>query len=300
MKYIVGRDNFKLNNTVVTLGKFDGIHLGHKLLIDESIRSKEQGFTSVLFTFEQNKDNQYIYTESEKRKIVEKTGVDNCIVYPFDTITMQMDPKDFIKNVLVDKLGVKKILVGKDFKFGHNRQGDVMLLKYLGDKYGYEVIAYEKKSNDNGKEISSRRIRDNIKKSNMEEVIKDLGRSYSFSGIVSKGRQLGRTIGFPTINLIPAEEKVLPKNGVYASRIIFEDEPSVEYIGMTNIGNNPTVADGLNKVIETNIFDFKNDVYGREVQVFIVQYVRNEQKFANIEELKKQISKDMQLIRGVV
>ena len=300
MKYIVGRDNFKLNNTVVTLGKFDGIHLGHKLLIDESIRSKELGLTSVLFTFEQSNEHQYIYTEMEKQKILEATGLDVCIVYPFDTITKQMDPKEFVKKILIEKLGVKKIVVGKDFKFGYNRQGDVKLLKQLGNEYGYDVVAFNKKSNEKGEEISSRRIRNNITNSEMNSVIKELGRPFSFSGIVSKGRQLGRTIGFPTINIIPEEEKVLPKNGVYSSIIIIEGESKKEYIGMTNVGNNPTVADGLNKVVETNIFDFKKDIYGRQVQIFVVEYVREEQKFASIDDLKCQISKDMELIRGGV
>lgn len=296
MEYIVGRNNFKFNNTVVTLGKFDGIHLGHMMLINESIRSKDKGLTSVLFTFEQNKDNKYIYNEYEKRKIIESTGIDICIVYPFDLITKNMLPNDFVKNVLVDLLDVKKVVVGKDFRFGKSRQGDVELLKKLGEKYGYEVVSYQKKLASDGEEISSRRIRENINKSNLEIVNSELGRPYSFSGTVSKGRQLGRSIGFPTINIEPDKEKVLPKNGVYSSRIVFEDEADIEYIGMTNIGNNPTVADGLSKVIETNIFDFKKDVYGRQVKVFIMKYVRSEKKFTSIEELKNQISKDKELI----
>ena len=296
MKYIVGRDNIKLDNTVVTIGKFDGIHLGHKLLIDESIRSKDSGLTSVVFTFEQNKDSKYIYTEDEKRKILEETGIDVCIVYPFDDITIKMSAHDFVKNILVDQLGVKKIVVGKDFKFGKDRQGDASLLIQLSMIYGFEVVVYKKRQASDGEEISSRKIREDIVNSNMDKVSEQLGRPYSFSGIISKGRQLGRTIGFPTINIIPDEGKVLPKNGVYASKIVFEDEENVEYMGMTNIGNNPTVADGLKKVVETNIFEFDKQVYGRQVQVFIVHYIRNEKKFTNIDELKNQISRDKELI----
>lgn len=296
MKYIVGRDNIKLNNTVVTLGKFDGIHLGHKLLIDESIRSKEYGLTSVLFTFGQNNEDKYIYNEEEKRKLIEDTGIDVCIVYPFDNITRNMSANDFVEKILVGDLGIKKVVVGKDFRFGKGRCGDVELLKSLSEQYGYEVTVFEKKMSGDGKKISSRRIRDNIANSNLDIVNRELGRAYSFSGIVSKGRQLGRTIGFPTINIIPDEGKVLPKNGVYASRIVFENEPDVHYVGMTNVGNNPTVANGLRKVIETNIFDFNKVVYGQKVQVYITKFVREERKFGSLDDLKQQISKDKELL----
>lgn len=293
MEYIVGRKNIKLKNTVITLGKFDGLHIGHQLLIDENKRSKDKGLKSVVFTFLQSENGKYIYTEDEKRELLERIGIDVCVLFPFDNDIKNISAKSFIKDILIEKLDAKKIVVGSDFRFGKDRIGDGELLKELSSVYGYEVVIFDKKKNSYGEEISSNMIRNLILESNMEKVTECLGRPYSISGIVNKGRQLGRTIGFPTINIIPEKSKILPLNGVYSSDIVFyDDKNKVVYRGITNVGNNPTVADGLEKTIETNIFDFDRDVYGKKVVVYLKKYIRGERKFSGLYELKENIERD--------
>lgn len=296
MKYIVGRDKIKLENTVITLGKFDGLHIGHQLLINESIKGKEQGLQSVVFTFMQDTENKYIYTESEKKELLEEFGIDVCVNLPFDEDIKNITAKEFIKEILVKQFGVKKIVVGSDFRFGKDRIGDGELLKELAGEFGYNVIIYDKKKNKNGEVVSSNMIRGLILDSNMEQVTECLGRSYSISGIIEKGRQLGRTIGFPTINIIPQKNKILPMNGVYASEIVFCDNKNTVYKGITNIGNNPTIADGLEKTIETNIFEFDGNVYGKEAVVYLKKYIRGEKKFVGLKELKENIERDRKKI----
>ena len=289
MKYIVGRDDFLFKNTAITLGKFDGIHIGHQLLINEI---KNDGLLSVVFTFMQSEDSKYIYSESEKRRVLEELGIDVCICFPFDNNTKNISAEQFIKDILIDRLDVKKIVVGSDFRFGKNRIGDGKLLKKLSPIYGYDVHIFDKIKNNSGEEVSSNMIRNLITESKMEKVTESLGRPFSISGVINRGRQLGRTMGFPTINIIPDNLKILPLNGVYASDIVFDDEKGTIYKGITNIGNNPTVADGLGKTIETNIFDFNKDVYGKSAVVYLKKYIRGEKKFSSLDELKHNIEKD--------
>lgn len=292
MEYIVGRNNIKLKNTVITLGKFDGIHIGHQLLIEEVNKSKRDNLQSLVFTFMQHEDGKYIYTEDEKKELLEELGIDRCINFPFDTKTKNILAEEFIENILVKQLDAKKIVVGSDFRFGKDRMGDGELLRKYSEIYGYKVSIFDKKKNNCGEEVSSNMIRNLILSSDMEKVSESLGRPYSVTGIVNKGRQIGRTIGFPTINITPQKSKILPLNGVYASDIIFDNNKNKIYKGITNIGNNPTVADGLEKTIETNIFDFNEDVYGKKVIVFLKKYIRGEMKFSGLDELKYNIDKD--------
>lgn len=292
MKYIVGRDDFLLKNTAITLGKFDGIHIGHQLLINEIKKSKNDGLLSVVFTFMQSEDNKYIYSESEKRRLLDELGIDVCICFPFDNNIKNISAEQFIKDILIDRLDVKKIVVGSDFRFGKNRIGDGDLLKELSSIYGYDVHIFDKIKNNSGEEVSSNMIRNLITESKMEKVTESLGRPFSISGVINRGRQLGRTMGFPTVNIIPDNSKILPLNGVYASDIVFDDEKDTIYKGITNIGNNPTVADGLGTTIETNIFDFNKDVYGKSAVVYLKKYIRGEKKFSGLDELKQNIEKD--------
>ncbi|TAH67018.1 MAG: bifunctional riboflavin kinase/FAD synthetase [Anaerolineaceae bacterium] len=296
MEYIAGNTDFNIKNSAVTLGKFDGLHQGHQLLIDEVLSLKEQGYTSVMFTFLYHPYNlisenevKLIYTEEEKLRRLKSSGLDVLISYPFSSETKNIEPEDFIKEILVDKLDVKVIVVGNDFRFGKNRRGDVDMLKTMEDKYGFRVIAFEKKSWKDTV-ISSSNIRNELEKGNMEEVNAMLGKPYYIHGKVLHGRKIGRTLGMPTTNLTPAANKLLPPCGVYTSRTIID---GISYPGMTNIGYKPTVGAEKHKGVETYIFDFDKDLYGQEIEVELLTYERPEIKFDNMEDLKLKMEEDL-------
>ncbi|MBE5935971.1 MAG: bifunctional riboflavin kinase/FAD synthetase [Lachnospiraceae bacterium] len=305
MKYIVGREFEKLDNTVITIGKFDCLHRGHQKLVNE-IKEDNNGehLTTILFTFEQSDSKGYVYLEDERRRIVERLGLDVMIVYPFDEITRNMEAEEFVKSVLIDKLGAKKIVVGSDFCFGKDRLGNATFLDNLSKKYEYQLVVCDMESAHDNRIIGSALIREELGKSHIEYVEECLGRPYSISGIVVQGRQLGRTMGFPTINIDVPEGKVVPSNGVYESEVVFrgfkkEDAIRKRYIGLTNIGNKPTIAEGLEINVETYIFDFNKDVYGEEVEVYLKRYIRPEMKFSGIEELKYKLEEDKKLIKSL-
>lgn len=296
MKYIAGNTNFHINNSAVTLGKFDGLHLGHQMLIDEVLAQKKQGFTSVMFTFMYHPHNIFsdneiklIYTEEEKRIKLSESGLDILISYPFTFQTKNIEPEDFIKDILVEKLDAMVIVVGDDFRFGRERRGDVKMLKAMEDIYGFKVISFEKKRwNDNI--ISSSAIRIELEKGNMEAANAMLGIPYSIYGKVLHGRKLGRTLGMPTTNLVPPANKLLPPRGVYVSRSVIEGKV---YPGMTNIGIKPTVGNEEHMGIETYIYDFDRDLYGKEIKVELLSYVRPEIKFDSIDNLKRRMDEDL-------
>lgn len=296
MEYIAGSKDFKFNNTVVTLGKFDGIHLGHQQLIRLAISYKKQGLTAVMFSFIlhpgnlfSDKEFELIYTEEEKLNKLKRCGIDVLISYPFTEETRDMAPEDFIEKILVHKLDAKVIIVGSDFRFGYQRKGDVDLLKQWEETYGYQVIVCEKKKWKNDV-ISSSAIRKALKSGNLEAANAMLGRPYSIRGEVSHGRKIGRTIGIPTINLIPQPIKLLPPCGVYASKTFID---GVYHSGATNIGYKPTVGDEKYIGVETYIFDYEGDLYGEMLEVELFEYIRPELKFGSIEELATQMQEDI-------
>lgn len=296
MKHIFNTEEFKFNNSAVCLGKFDGIHKGHRLLIEKIQTYKEQGLQSVVFTFSlhpstlfSKKDAKLIDTIDEKVEKLEHLDVDVLVSYPFTKHTAAMEPEQFIEKVLVEKIGAKVIVVGKDFHFGHQRKGNVTLLQKYAEKYGYEVVSLEKIEADN-QVVSSTRIRKEIKKGNMEKVTELLTMPYSIVGEVIHGKQLGRTIGMPTINQSVGEEKILPPLGVYVSKVYLQDGV---HGGITNIGVKPTVSGEKKVGVETHIFDFSGDLYGKVLKTEILSFVRGEQKFHSIDALKEQMHKDM-------
>lgn len=296
MEYITGRTDFKLHNSAVTIGKFDGIHRGHQVLLNQILEQKKNGLNAVMFTFNFHPNNLFsdkeintIYTEEEKHYILEQGGLDVLISYPFTKETAATEPEDFIKDVLIDKLDTKIIVVGADFHFGHKRRGNVDMLKEYSSTYGYEVIVFDKIGMEE-EEISSSRIRSEIALGNMESANNMLGRPFSIIGTVMHGRKIGRTLGFPTINLIPPSNKLLPPNGVYASVTTID---GIKYPGITNIGYNPTVGKTPETRVETYIFDFDIDLYGKTVEVSLYKQEREEVKFASVEELKEQMQKDI-------
>lgn len=297
MEYIAGKTEFKLTNSAVTLGKFDGLHRGHQLLINKIIEHKSKGYQAVMFTFLlhpgnlfSDKEIELINTEEEKRYLLESWGLDVMISYPFTKETASMEPEDFIKDVLIDKVDAKMIVVGSDFRFGKNRRGDINMLIEWSTHYGYEVCVLDKILLDES-EIGSSNIRNEIKNGNIELANELLGYPYSIMGPVLHGRKIGRTIGFPTINLTPADNKLLPPDGVYASVTTVD---GAKYPGLTNIGHNPTVGETPEKRVETYIFDYDKDLYNSFVSVSLCSMERGEEKFNSLEELKDQMNKDIE------
>ena len=296
MKYIAGRTEFQLHNTVVTLGKFDGLHRGHQLLIKFIMEQKKVGFTAVMFSFMYHPGNLFsdkeinlIYTEEEKRYLLEQSDLDVLISYPFTEKTASMEPEAFIKEVLLEKLDVKKVVVGADFCFGNNRKGNVDLLRRMSEVYGYELIVFDKLK-INEQIIGSSYIRSLIAEGNIEEANDLIGMPFTIMGEVQHGRKIGRTLGFPTTNLIPPEQKLLPPNGVYVSKTKIN---GILYPGITNIGYNPTIGMTPERRVETFLFDFDADLYGYQIEVALYTQVRKEVHFNSVNELKEQISRDI-------
>ena len=295
MKYIENDKNLKLRNTVVTLGKFDGIHIGHQDLIDQVILYKKQGYKGVMFTFSYHPSNlvskeeiKLIYTEEEKIEKVKSRGIDVLVSYPFTKETMSIEGEDFIKKVLIERLDAKYIVVGEDFRFGYKRRGDISLLKELEDKFGYKTIVCEKKKWNN-QVVSSSRIRSKLSEGKLRQVNSMLGQPYSIHGEVKHGRKIARALGMPTTNIIPNSEKFLPASGVYVSKAIIEGE---SYPGVTYIGLKPTVGEANQRVVETFIFDFNQNLYGKKIGVELYDFIRPEEKFDSVDKLKKAMERD--------
>ncbi len=295
MKYIWNTSDFQLKNTAVSLGKFDGFHMGHRLLIEYVTSLKKTGYTAVTFSFFvhpgfflSSNSMRLIYTEEEKVDRARELGSDYLVSFPFNESVMHMTPEQFVKEVLVDRLDAKVVVVGKDYHFGRDRAGNVELLEKLGEKYGFTVTAFDKVIMDGG-EVSSTRIRKALLEGKMEEANKMLGAPYRVKGEVISGNQIGRTLGMPTANIVPNAEKLVPPNGVYASRIHIDGKI---YSGITNVGYKPTIGDKNEKGIETFIFDFDENIYGKTIEVELHAYERGEQKFTSLKELQSQMQRD--------
>lgn len=298
MEYINSTD-FKLQHTCVTLGKFDGIHRGHRLLLSQlEEKKREYGGKSVVFTFDfhpgmlfSNNNIPLIYTEQEKREMLREAGVDVLIAYPFTKETSGMEAEDFIRSILVEKLGVKALAVGADNRFGHNRRGNAEMLKSFGKEYGFLVTACDK-VREGGEIISSSRIRRELLDGHIETANLLLGMPYHVTGMVTHGKQLGRKLGFPTINLIPEEGKLLPPRGVYATRTLL---PEGYYEGITNVGIRPTVGEQNRAWVETSLFGYNGDCYGSNVKIEFYHYMRPELRFPDVTALQQQLQKDKEL-----
>ncbi len=296
MEYIEGNTNFQYKNSAVTLGKFDGIHLGHRQLMNLILSNKKENMTTIMFSLLlhpsnlfSDKEFELIYTEDEKLALLKRIGIDVVISYPLTESTKKMEPEEFIKDILIKKLDAKLIVVGNDYRFGLNRKGDVELLKKYEEVYGYKVIACEKIKYGN-KIISSSAIRTALKKGDIELVNAMLGQPYMIRGEVVHGRKIGRTIGMPTTNLIPPSNKLLPPCGVYTSKTLIN---GVRYPGVTNIGYKPTVGAEEHLGVETYIFDYNNYLYGEIIEVELYSNMRPELKFGTLEELTQRMALDI-------
>jgi riboflavin kinase/FMN adenylyltransferase len=288
---------YNSKKSVVTIGTFDGVHIGHKKILERIIfNAKELNCESVVLTFfphprmvlQDNSVVQLLNTVDEKTLLLEKTGIDNLIIHPFNQEFSRLTAEEFVRQILVNQLNIRKIIIGYDHRFGRNRTANINDLIVFGEEYGFEVEQISAQEiNDNA--VSSTKIRNAILEGNITLANNYLGYNYFFSGIVVKGKQLGRTIGFPTANIkINEDYKLIPKNGVY---IIKSNYDKKTIFGLMNIGTRPTV-EGTNQTIEVFFLDFDKDIYDETLTIEIIEFIRNEQKFDSLEELKKQIEND--------
>ena len=275
MKYIKNTLDFHVEEpTVISLGKFDGIHRGHELLMEKLAQKKEEGLKAAIFTFDippkknvEHAEAKVLTTNEEKMHIFEGIGIDYLI---------------------------ECLVAGEDFHFGHNRRGDYQMLKRYAPVYGYEALILSKMKEDE-RDISSTFVREEIMALNIEKANHLLGYRYFVTGMVKHGNQIGRTIGIPTINLIPPEEKLLPPFGVYVAEVFIDDR---RYYGVTNVGCKPTI-EGNNPVgVETHLLDFKEDVYEKVVTVEFLTMIREERRFESIEKLQEQMMNDIAFTRA--
>ena len=303
----IERIDHPYKNPVITIGNFDGVHIGHQALFHQVIEKARalQG-TSIVMTFEphparvlkQNNHPPLITLYEQKIELIEKAGIDILICIHFTREFASIPAKEFIEEILVDRIGTKAVVVGKDYTFGKNREGNLDLLKTYGKRIGFEVIVVREiqMSNNSEDKISSTRIRELISDGKVAESQKLLGRHYQIRGTVMTGRDRGgRLLGFPTAN-INLYDELSPKTGVYA--VTVECKGS-KYKGVANIGYSPTFDDRI-FTVEAHILDFNDDIYGQKIRVNFIKRLRDEKKFLNISELSKQIKKDINKARNIL
>jgi riboflavin kinase/FMN adenylyltransferase len=298
LKIFHSLQDFKPNNkTIVTIGTFDGVHIGHKKIIEKLIQNTSDGqYESLILTFfphprmvlQEESEIKLLNTIDERAVLLEKTGLNNLVIHPFDKSFSRLTAEEFVKNVLIDQFNVKKIIIGYDHRFGRNRTANIDDLIIYGKQYGFEVEQISAQE-INAVSVSSTKIRTSILEGNITLANNYLGYDYFLSGTIIKGKQLGRTIDFPTANLkIEENYKLIPQNGVYIVKSILNN---TTVFGMMNIGINPTV-NGENLSIEVHFFDFDADLYNQKIVVSILHRIRSEQKFESVELLKQQLEND--------
>lgn len=307
MKIYEGLEGFEpVSNAVVTSGTFDGVHLGHQKILKRirEIARSIQGET-VLITFwphprlvlhPHNHQLRLLSTFEEKANLLRQFGIDHLVTIPFTQEFSQMSSKEFIQQILIDRIHTRKLVIGYDHRFGKNREGSFEYLQQHSQEFGFEL---EEISREDVEEIgvSSTKIRKALESGDIRTANLYLGRPYELNGLVVKGQQIGRSIGFPTANIhVPNDYKLIPKDGVYAVEAKVEDQL---YKAMLNIGNRPTV-DGTKKTVETHLFDFQGDLYNKLITVYFRDFIREEQKFDGLEALKKQLIEDQKTAKSVL
>jgi len=283
--------------TILTIGTFDGVHIGHQKIISQLLKSaKKKNEISVILTFfphprmvlQKDNDVKMINTLDEKSALLEKLGLDALVIHPFDEEFSRLTALEFVRDVLVNQLNISKLIIGYDHRFGKNREGSFEQLQEYGKMFDFELEEIPAQNLDDIT-VSSTKIRKALLAGAIEKANSYLGYYFMLTGTVVKGENLGTKLGFPTANLEISESyKLIPKSGAYVVKATIE---GVRYNGMLNIGNRPTVA-GKHQTIEAHFFDFKGDLYGKTIQVDMLSYLRDEQKFESVEVLKQQLQKD--------
>lgn len=276
--------------TAVTIGKFDGVHRGHRKLLDAVLAEKKNGYLACVVSFwtKPGEGKSVIYTREEQRYLCSALGIDVLAEYTLDETLRGLSAEYFVTEVLCKKLNAKVIVTGEDFRFGKDRAGDAALLRSLAEESGYRTVCVPKVKSE-GVRISSTKIRELLLAGNMEEANKFLGQPYFICSEVVHGKQLGRTIGFPTINMLPPAEKLLPAYGVYVTQTNVGDR---WYDGITNVGLRPTVDSGAQVSVETHLTGYEGNLYGKTLKTRFLRFLRPEQKFESVEALKMAIQED--------
>jgi len=281
------------SNNCISIGNFDGMHKGHIELVKETVRiAKENNLVSTVLTFDQMPEEYFkandffrLMEMSDKYKVFEKLGIEQVIVIPFDKSFSEINENIFIKEILIEKLSLKYLIVGKDFKFGYKRMGNIELLQKYSELGGYSLLSLDLVKISSNK-ISSRDIRILIKNGRIKEANQLLAVPFSLSGKVIHGEKRGRRLGYPTANI--EIYKSYPINGIFLVNILFEDK---KLFGLASWGNKPTFS-GIDHVLEVNILDFKSDIYGKQLKVIFIDKIRDQIKFDNQDELIEQMNKD--------
>lgn len=297
MEIITNTVDFYLEKeTAVAIGKFDGVHIGHRRLLEEIQECKKKGLESCVFTFEPApavffgfSDGRLLTTKEEKRLLFERMGVDILVEFPLDEKTAAMSPAAFTTEVLARQMNTRFLAAGTDLSFGAGGAGNAELLRKLGPELGFQVKTIEKVCRE-GKEVSSTLVRTKVEAGEMQEAEQLLGMPYLVAGTVIKGNQIGRTIGFPTVNIQPGKDKLLPPNGVYFSQVRVGNRL---YRAISNVGCKPTVSDKRVMGVESYLYQFEGDIYGAEIEVYLQKFRRPERKFDGIEALEAQLQEDI-------
>lgn len=306
MEQIATTAEFKSNSqSVITIGTFDGVHVGHRAIIKRLVSSaKEEGLVSVVLTFfphprmvlQKDSEIKLINTLAEKKQLLQEIGLDYFVVEPFTYEFSRLTALQYVRDILVGQLKAKKIIIGYDHRFGRNRNADIQDLKKYGVEFGFEVEEISAQQL-NEVSVSSTKIRKALAKGAIDTANTYLGYPFSITGTVTKGKALGRTIGYPTANLhVSQTYKLIPKNGVYVVKALIDN--TLTY-GITSIGTNPTVG-GTAKSIETFFLDTNTDLYNKQLQLQFLQHIREEATFKDLEDLKKAIQKDEAFARDYI
>ncbi|MEM6704874.1 MAG: bifunctional riboflavin kinase/FAD synthetase [Acidobacteriota bacterium] len=291
------------NGTILTIGNYDGVHRGQQAVLSHVVeRAKAEGLASAVVTFDPHplsvlrpeSKPPLLTTPAQKEALLDQTGVDFVLVVQFTPEFAQTPARGFVRDFLAERLGAREIYVGSDFSFGHRREGDVTLLEQMGKTFGFEAIAVDEVRGQ-GERISSTRVRSCLGEGDVVLARRLLGRAYSLTGIIVRGDRMGQRLGWPTINLAPDNE-LIPTDGVYATRTVFPSFPTV-FDSVTNIGTRPTVYENYERVVETHVLDFRNDVYGERVEIGFYKRLREEQMFQSMMDLSAQIAKDVETAR---
>ena len=291
--------------TVLTIGTFDGVHLGHQKIIERVVTTaRQEGLLATIFTFfphprmvvQHDKSLKLIHTLEEKKQLLQRLGVDLLVVQPFNEAFAQLTAEEFVSTILVQHLDVKKVIIGYDHRFGRNRTANINDMRLFGEKYGFAVEEISVQEVDEVS-VSSTKIREALNKGDVTTAEHYLGAPYSLTGIVVHGLKLGRTLGYPTANIQVTEDyKLIPKDGVYA---VYSYIGARKVYGMMSIGKNPTI-EGKGASIEVYFFDFNGDLYDRELTIYFVKYLREERKFSSVALLKKQLQDDETTARKAI
>lgn len=283
-------------DTAVAMGKFDGLHIGHRKLLELVLWQKDRGLVPCVFTFDPSpavffgsSDGRELMTREEKRRAFREMGIGLLIEFPLTRQSAAMEPEDFVRQVLAQRMRARYVAAGEDVSFGRRGAGDRALLLRLGERLGFEVQTIEKLKYL-GREVSSTYARAQVEAGRMEQAARLLGDYYTVSGRVCHGARLGHGLGMPTVNLLPPASKLLPPFGVYFSRVLYEGR---RYAAISNVGCKPTVTDAGLAGVETYLYNFDREIYGEEIQVQLLAFHRPERRFPSVEALKRQLREDL-------